>query len=260
MLPRRDLLSGSRHPAELEALIATAERVLHTWQPLWSGFLEGSVLEEAQQRLGDLAELQLHAEGGYAGAERCRLLLSRRDGAQESDAPQAALAGLSLNGNFLFDPAEPAEFRASLSAAGLPPEALGDLWLRGDRGAQAVMIPSCALPEALDLQVRSVPVTLEPLPLEQLQPPGRRLARRIDTVEASRRLDAVASAGFGVSRSRMGSWIRDGLVRLNWAEVTRPGHELVAGDRVQLSGKGELQVEAISPTKRDRFRITLQRR
>jgi photosystem II S4 domain protein len=260
MLPRRDLLSGSRHPAELEVLIASAERVLHTWQPLWSGFLEGSVLEEAQQRLGDLAELQLHAEGGYSGAERRRLLLSRRDGAQECDPVEAGLGGLSLNGNFLFDPAEPADFRASLTTAGLPPQALGDLWLRGDRGAQAVIATSWALPEAVDLRVRSVPVSLEPLPLEQLQPPGRRLPRRIDTVEASRRLDAVASAGFGVSRSRMGSWIRAGQVRLNWAAVTRPGHELVEGDRVQLSGKGELQVEAISPTKRDRFRITLQRR
>lgn len=260
MLPRRDLLAGSRHTAELEALIATAERVLHTWQPLWSGFLEGAVLEEAQQRLGDLAELQLHADGGHAGAERCRLLLCRRDGAQESDAQAAGLSGLSLDGNFLFDPAEPADFRTSLIAAGLPPEALGDLWLRGDRGAQAVIAPSAPLPAPPTLMVRSVPVTLELLPLAQLQPPVRRLPRRIDTVEASRRLDAVASAGFGVSRSRMGNWIRDGLVRLNWAEVTRPGQELEEGDRVQLSGKGELQVEAISPTKRDRWRITLQRR
>jgi len=33
----------------------------------------------------------------------------------------------------------------------------------------------------------------------------------LSTVEASLRLDAVASAGFGVSRSRMADWIRQGV-------------------------------------------------
>jgi RNA-binding protein YlmH len=49
-------------------------------------------------------------------------------------------------------------------------------------------------------------------------------------------------------------------VQVNWLPVTSPSHLLRSGDRVQLSGKGELTVEAITTTKRDRFRIALLRR
>ena len=87
----------------------------------------------------------------------------------------------------------------------------------------------------------------------------RRQPRRFHTVEASTRLDAVASAGFGLARSRMASLIRAGQVRVNWEPVNSPSRELVAGERVQLSGRGELCIEAITPTKRDRFRVNLLR-
>jgi hypothetical protein len=39
MLPRRELLEGSRRAAELEPLLAAAELALRTWKPVWSGFL-----------------------------------------------------------------------------------------------------------------------------------------------------------------------------------------------------------------------------
>ena len=78
MLPRRDLLEGSLHPRELEAVIGAADLALRTWEPVWSAFLEAEVREEAQQRLGDLSELSLSSRGGYPGAERRRLLLQRR--------------------------------------------------------------------------------------------------------------------------------------------------------------------------------------
>jgi RNA-binding protein YlmH len=78
-------------------------------------------------------------------------------------------------------------------------------------------------------------------------------------VEASQRLDAVASAGFGLSRNRMATLIREGAVRIDWKVVTSPSRELAVGERVQLEGRGELRVEAVSETKRGRWRIHLIR-
>jgi RNA-binding protein YlmH len=79
-------------------------------------------------------------------------------------------------------------------------------------------------------------------------------------VEASRRLDAVASAGFGLSRRRMADLIRQGAVRIDWQPVSSPSRELQVGERVQLRDRGELEILAIEPTKRDRLRIALERR
>lgn len=264
LLPREELLAGSRQPAQLEGVITAAETALRTWEPCWTGFLDGAVAEEAESRLAALSELSLRRAGGYPGAERCCLLLQRREAALAAEADQAGLepplAGLEISGNFLFDPAEPDDVRAALEAAGLAPEAIGDIWMRGDRGAQAVLLQSgAAACDGLEALVRTVPVRLEARPLASLQLPPARLPRPCHSVEASCRLDAVASAGYGVSRSRMAEWIRAGRVRVNWEPVTSPSRELAVGDRVLISGRGELQIEAITATKRQRWRVDMRR-
>jgi photosystem II S4 domain protein len=265
MLPRRELLQGCRHPAELESLIGLAERVLRTWEPAWTPFLAPDLREEAEARLAALSELRLHGDGGHPGAERQRLLLLRSETGM--DLPDLAaglephLAGLEMAGNFLFDPASVEEFRIVLVAAGAPEGDLGDLWLRGDRGARLILTaPLAAALEGREGLVRSVPVRFEARPIGELQPPPPRTARRLTTVEASCRLDAVASAGFGLSRSRMAELIRQGAVRVGWRTVTSPSRELQVGERVQLQDRGELEVLAIEPTKRERLRIALERR
>lgn len=260
MLPRRDLLAGSLHPLELEAVISAADEALRTWEPVWTGFVEAEVREEAVQRLGDLSELSLTSSGGYPGAERQRLLLQRGEAAPQLAATADALMGLEISGNFLFDPAERTDFLASLLALGTTTDALGDLWVRGDRGAQMLVTEAQArVLDGVHTTVRTVEVQLEARPLDQLQLPAQRQPRRFHTVEASLRLDAVASAGFGISRSRMVALIRQGSVRLNWQPLSSPSRVLVAGDRVQLEGRGELRLDTVTATKRDRWRIELVR-
>jgi photosystem II S4 domain protein len=263
MLPRDTLLKGSRCPQELGALIDLAEEALRTWEPRWSGFVDAEVNEEAQARLGALSEVTLLSDGGWPQAERCRLLIRRAeitaDG--ESPAPAAAVCGLVVSGNFLFDPAEPADVRHGLLQAGLKAADLGDLWMRGDRGAQAVLSQEAsALADNREAQVRSVPVRLQVVPLEQVQWPALRSPKQLSSVEASLRLDAVGSAGLGLSRSRMADLIRQGAVRVNWQVVTSPSKELRCGDRVRLDGRGELEILEVQPTKRDRWRLVMQRR
>lgn len=261
MLPRRDLLAASSRPAELEPLLELAEQALRTWTPIWSPFLDGALREEAEERLADLVDLRLGRSGGHAGAERCRLLFQRAEAALPAEEVEGDFCGLEIAGNFLFDPAETADFRGALGAAGASGGELGDLWLRGDRGAQAIV--AAALAGRLDGQqglVRTVPVRFEARPLAELQLPAARLPRSLSTVEASRRLDAVASAGFGLSRSRMADLIRQGAVRIDWTPVTSPSRELAVGERVQLEGRGELRIEAVELTRKDRYRIQLERR
>ena len=263
MLPRDTLLKGSRCPQDLAALIDLAEDALRTWEPRWSGFVDAELKEEAEARLGALSEVSLLADGGWPQAERCRLLIRRADlaGDSEAPAPAAAVCGLVVSGNFLFDPAEPADVRQGLLQAGLQATDLGDLWMRGDRGAQAVIRQeAAALADNLEALVRSVPVRLQVVPLEQVQWPALRAPKQLSSVEASLRLDAVGSAGLGLSRSRMAELIRQGAVRVNWQVVTSPSKELRCGDRVRLDGRGELEILEIQPTKRDRWRLVMQRR
>jgi len=250
-----------RSAEALEPLLALAEQAVRTWAPLWSPFLSGALAEQAEARLNGRSDLRVDRAGGHGSAERCRLLLQRAEAALAVEAVEADFAGLEISGNFLFDPADPADFHAALTAAGASDGERGDLWLRGDRGAQAVVASALAQRlHGLEGLVRTVPVRFEARPLTELQPPPPRAPRQLSTVEASCRLDAVASAGFGLSRSRMADLIRQGAVRIDWTAVTRASRELAAGERVQLEGRGELRILAVERTRRDRFRIRLERR
>ena len=274
MLPRQALLAGQPRAAELEPLLQAAERALRTWQPMRTGFLDPPLRETAEAMLSPLSELSVEADGGYANAERRQLVLSPGSAqlgaapdapvasgeASPAAAPLEALLGLEISGNFLFDPASPAEFQSLLLELGASEAELGDLWLRGDRGAQLVLAAELARRlDQREAQLRSVPVRLERRPLADLRPPRAAAPRDLVTVEASLRLDALASAGFGLSRSKMASLIRQGAVRVNWQPVASPSRLLREGDRVRLEGRGELTIVAVTPTQRGRLRVAMRR-
>jgi photosystem II S4 domain protein len=245
----------------MEPLLKLADAALRSWEPRWTPFLGGAALEQAQHQLETLSELQVHSWGGHPGAERRRLLVAPAELTLAAEAlTTPALAGVELLGNFLFDPAEPSDFEQALMTGGMPDGALGDLWLRGDRGAQAIALADAAAAlDGQELMVRSVSVKVHQRPLDELQLPQPRKPRRLSSVEASLRLDAVGSAGFGVSRSRMSALIRQGAVRLNWQPVSSPSKELALGDRVQLQGRGELILERAELTAKQRWRVELLR-
>jgi photosystem II S4 domain protein len=252
---------GEERQDPLEPVLAAAEETLRTWEPRWTPFLDPWVREEAEARLAALSDLHRSDEGGYPGALRRRLLLRRQELVGAEAAPPAGLLGLEISGNFLFDPASAAEMREGLHQAGAAPGEVGDLWVRGDRGAQGVI--SEALGAWLDGclgQVRSVEVRFETRPLEELRFPAQRAPRALQTVEASLRVDAVASAGFGLSRSRLAALIRQGSLRVDWRPVRSPSQLLRPGQRIQLEGRGELEISDAAPTQRGRWRIAMVRR
>lgn len=271
MLPQEALLAGTRHPDAFKDVIRLGNEVLRTWEPRWSGFLSGAEQEEIQTRLEPLSELTLHWEGGVPGAERRLLCLIRAEqagaltGADQAGAATgpagAPLLGLEISGNFLFDPASSADLRALLHELGADPREIGDLWLRGDRGAQAVVSSALAgRLEGQDSQLRTVPLQINSRTITELQPPLSRVPRQLSTVEASLRLDAVASAGFGLARNRVKDLILQGAARINWETAHQPSATVAVGDRIRLDGKGELTITTIQATKRDRWRLTMERR
>ena len=267
MLPSQEILKGCRDPEALEPLIAIAETVLRTWQPQWSPFVAAPVREEALERLTCLTELQIHTAGGRPEAERQRLLFSRRDeGEAVIDSTPLPVAGLEVEGNFLFDPVEPHEMRSAILSIPIengPLNAgeLGDLWIRGDRGAQLLCTPEVAAQlHGRQTHVRDVEIQLEKRPLDLLQLPAIRAPKRFTSVEASCRLDAIASAGFGLSRAKVVQQIRNGRLRLNWQPVRQASKDLSVGDRLQLQDRGSVEVLALERTKRDRWRVQMERR
>ena len=251
------LVRSCSQPDALAHVLPLAEQALRDWQPALSDFLGPDEWLAIEPVLVQQGELHWCRCGGIEPAERQRLLMTRRELPLASTAVPLSLLG--LQGNFLFDQAELEDFEAALAATGVDPRGWGDLILQGDHGAQLIATPAGAAALAgRTLQVCSVTVQVEILRWEQLryQP---RTPRRLTTVEASCRLDAVASAGLGLSRARMASAVAAGRVRLNGCTVLRPHTELQVGDVVVLRGRGELRLESRTLTRRKRWRLELLR-
>ncbi|MBW4652396.1 MAG: photosystem II S4 domain protein [Kaiparowitsia implicata GSE-PSE-MK54-09C] len=257
MLPRDELLKGLDNRDTAARIIDQAEQALKTWEVVYSDFLSPPELMEAQQMFTRLTDIRLLAWGGYPQAERKRLAIARSELPLEES--QVAIAALDISGNFLFDTATHRDFLGSMLGTGIVREKTGDIIVLGERGAQVVVAPD--LVEFLEMslrQVRSVPVKTRQIPLSDLKirEPKK---KEMTTVEASLRLDAVASAGFGMSRSKMVDLINSGDVRVNWKDISQPSHALKAGDLVAIRGKGRLEIGDIAITKKERYRVQLTR-
>ncbi len=108
------------------------------------------------------------------------------------------------------------------------------------------------------IQVRSVPVKTQQIDLSELKK-FENLRKELTTVESYLRLDAIASAGFGMSRSKMAELIDGGDVRVNWKDITQASHQVKSGDLIAIRTKGRLEVGEIAVTKKERYRVQLTR-
>jgi len=257
MLPREELLKGVENRDTAARVIDQAEQAIKTWEVVVTDFLSPPEVAEIQQMFGRLQDVQLVPGGGYPQAERQRLAIARSELPLEPS--QVPVSALEIAGNFLFDQATHRDFLGAMLGCGIVRDKTGDIIVLGEQGAQAIVIPEMV--EYLEThltQVRSVPVNTRRIELSELKirEPKK---KELTTVEASLRLDAIASAGFGMSRSKMVEFISGGDVRVNWKDVTQPSHIVKSGDLIAIRGKGRLEIGEVAVTKKERYRIQLTR-
>jgi photosystem II S4 domain protein len=257
MLPKEELLKGIENREALVKIIDRAEQAIKTWEVVPSDFLSPPELVEAQRAFSRLTEVSLLAWGGYPQAERQRLAIARADLPLETE--QVELAAISIAGNFLFDSATHRDFLGALLGTGIVREKVGDLIVLGERGAQAIVVPELVefLQDTLK-QVRSVPVKTTLIDFADLKIREPKKKEMVST-EASMRLDAIASAGFGMSRGKMVDLITSGDVRVNWQDVSSSSYALKTGDLIAIRGKGRVEIGEVMVTKKDRFRVNMTR-
>ncbi|MEM9807126.1 MAG: photosystem II S4 domain protein [Cyanobacteria bacterium P01_D01_bin.56] len=257
MLPKDDLLKGVDNVETLTRVIDQADQAIRTWKPITTDFLSPPELYEAQAIFNRLTDIHSVAQGGYPQAERQRLTIARSEIPLEGQ--ELPLALLSVAGNFLFDTATHRDFLGALLGTGIVREKVGDIIVLGERGAQIIVVPELVEFLAMSLtQVRSVPVKTKRIDWGELRVREPK-KKEMTTVEASMRLDAVASAGFGMSRSKMVDMIAKGDVRVNWKPISQSSHALKSGDLVAIRGKGRLEIGDVMITKKQRYRIGLTR-
>ncbi|XVF70191.1 hypothetical protein PTKIN_Ptkin11bG0141300 [Pterospermum kingtungense] len=184
---------------EMARRAATRREVFHT------DFLTPPVLKESMLVLEKLTDVKAAAQGGYPQAERCRISIGHPE-VLTSDPD--VVAAIKITGNFSFQPCSHGDFLGAILGKGIAREKLGDIILQGEKGAHVLIVPELVdfVMSTLD-KVANVSVSCTQIPLLALEyePPR---TQSLKTIEASLRVDALASAGFKISRSKLVNLIR----------------------------------------------------
>ncbi|XP_025816821.1 uncharacterized protein LOC112893613 isoform X2 [Panicum hallii] len=209
---------------------------------------------EAMLAIEKLADIKAVAQGGYPQAERCRISVGHPDSMTSNPD---VVAALSISGNFRLEPFSHGDFLGAILGTGITREKVGDILLQGERGAQVLVDPELVdyLISTLE-KVGKVGVSCAQIPLLALEyePPR---TKSFKTVESSLRVDALASAGFKISRTKLASLISAGDVRVNWMPVLKNGVTLKSGDVVSVSGMGRLKIGEIVTTRKGKYAVEL---
>jgi RNA-binding protein YlmH len=200
-------------------------------------------------------DLNVAVFGGTEFAERKRAVIA--PGFLEPELADAELAVIRVSLKKPVESLTHGDYLGAFLGAGIQRDKVGDLYVRPD-GCDAIVTQDL-VPFWLQSipSVGRYPVDVEEVPLSQLlaQPPT--FEERIVTVP-SLRLDAVASEGFRLSRSKAAEKIRAGLCQLNWQLVTHVSEEVMEGDVISLRGSGRirvLEVGAVSKKGRQFLRL-----
>ena len=263
MIDLKEILLNSNYKKETEELINIANLAYKHWETYWTGFNSTYVCEEILKDFENLNDFKFFIYGGFSSSQRSRIACFRGDNIPEEDALKSNFPaqGIKINGNFLFDNATQDDFRSLLIENGVNQSKVGDIWTIGDRGAQGI-IDNLDI-EHLDekiLYLRDVKVKINLVGIDELQIPSGRTKKLVNTVESSTRLDAIASAGFRLSRTKIIERIENGMLRLNGSKVNKPTINLKIGDKLELENKGFIEILNLEITKRERWKVKLLRK
>lgn len=260
-LDREAILRHLRDEREREVgrrLVDLAETALRDGEAKATDFLDPMEQEVCAGVLGSIPGVAYRAYGGYAKAERRRVLIF----------PEYLLTELLVEPVVAIEVSFPAaappelshrDYLGALIGLGLKREKIGDVLVTA-RGCQAVVANEVAeYIFSQPFRVGRHEARLEEIDPERLEVEPERV-KEIRTTVASLRLDAVASAGFGTSRTRMAREIKAERVKVNWRPVRDPAAAVAQGDVLSIRGRGRVVVEEVSgTTKKGRITVLLKR-
>lgn len=259
-LDREVLLRHLRDGEEREIgrrVVDLAEAALRDGEAKATDFLRPPELQVSCGILESIPGISYRAHGGYAKAERRRLSLFPEYLLVELIEEPVTAIEVRLEG--AHPELSHRDYLGALLGLGLRREKIGDV-LVVTGGCQAVVAAEVAEYIVSHLiRVGRARVSVEAIDLERLEVEPERV-KEIRTTVASLRLDAVASSGFGTSRTRMAREIKAERVKVNWRPVRDPAAAVSVGDVLSIRGRGRVVVEEVAgTTKKGRVTLVLKR-
>ncbi|MHC1746369.1 MAG: RNA-binding protein [Negativicutes bacterium] len=237
-------------------LLDAAEAAIRNRKYKVSDFLDPFACSVAETVATHYDRLELVLEGGYQGAERLKAAFVSEDFKGEIDF---AIEAIAVSWDKRYYQLSHRDVLGSLMALGIKRETFGDIVMTA-AGCQILVGQAQTEYVLANLtQIGSAAVSLSRIPLTEIVAREEKV-KDIKTTAASLRLDVVAAAGFGVSRTKMAEDITAKKLKVNWQDAKSSSQAVKPGDIFSMRGRGRVEFcEMLGQTKKGRISIVLKR-
>lgn len=237
-------------------LVDMAEQVQRTQKFRVSGFLDPYGQEIAETIAANYPGIRVDFDGGYQGAERQRaMFIDESFGGN----PGYDIVVIKASWNGQYEHIGHRDVLGSLMGLGIERDRIGDILMGG--ATARILADDKMGAFLLDnlTQIGHSSVSCEEDDLADITPKEER-CKEIKATVASLRVDSIAAAGYGSSRSRAASDIAADKLKLNWQPVKNASQQVKEGDVLSMRGRGRIEVvEVRGQTKKGRIGVLLKR-
>lgn len=259
MSDREKILRYYKNSGQEEAvakLLDLAEGAVKTRKYRVSEFLDPAAFAAAETIAAQYDNIRLAESGGYEGAERKKAAFVHHDfmGTENFD-----ITAVRFSWDNRYHELSHRDVLGSIMGSGIKRDVIGDILMRRDH---CIVLTSPTIANYLLTSVATIgaaQVSANEMDLDEI-PPREQKVKEIRTTVASMRLDVIAAAGFGTSRSKMANEIDVDKVKVNWKDVKSSSQAIKEGDIISLRGRGRVEVaEVRGTTKKGRINLVLRR-
>jgi RNA-binding protein YlmH len=235
----------------ISRLLDKAVKTIRSGAITHSEFLDPYQRTIVETTLSDHQDLNPILDGGYPGAERVILVfcpdfvfVGENDYTTYLDKHPISVLNIEIKN---AEKLTHRDYLGSLMGLGIKREKIGDILVKED-GCSIFAMSDIAEYIQYNLQkVGNAKARVSMGDMEDLDIPESKVMD-IKTTVASLRLDCIASAGFGTSRTRMAEMIKGEKLQLNWEVTDNPSKQVKEGDTISFRGKGRIVLEEIGRT------------
>lgn len=221
-----------------------------------SEFVSPGAVQIGETIQAHVPSLVLKSFGGYDGAERVKLAFVNAD---YEGVVDYGIMACRVSWDARYRLLSHRDVLGSLMGLGIDRTHFGDIIMTESNAVILVDTSLYAYVQQNFTKIAMVSVTIDEIPLSDIAPRQEKV-KEIKTTVASLRLDAIASSGFGMSRTKAAEAIKGERVQVNWQPAKGPSQDVAAGDVISLRGKGRMELVSITGTSRKgRIGVLLKR-
>ena len=219
-------------------------------------FLDPYHVEIIQKATNGLFGVKSIAHGGFSDSERKKIIFYPDFLKVEDIEPEISfIEVLGIN----MSKYSHRDYLGSILGLGLKRDKVGDI-IVFDEGCQIVVSNDILDYLLLNLtKIGNAKVEVKEIYPHQLKIAPSKVKEISGTV-ASLRLDAVASLGFGLSRTKIGVLIKSEKAKVQYKTISNPAYQINQGEIISLRGRGRIEIADVGNlTKKNRIHVTIKK-